>query len=215
MSIVRAAVAAGVLSTLALFPAGPSSARAEEVVDPGTADVWKRFFDAELDDEDWSWEPAGSLQNTDVVSVVVRHTDKRLQVRATFADLAEVSDYRPQYTAQFKLDDTRTVWFPGWIDEEGGLRTILVGGGKADRAQLVAQRADIECEGLRARFRWDDDVYVGSVPRSCLRDPRWVKFHGRSISAPTGENGYDVTWWDNQQTAGHGLEGWTGRIKTG
>ena len=76
LRILVTAAAAGSL----LVPAGPASAETA-ATDDAAGDVWEVKFGEE---DNPTWDPAGSVVNTDIVSTVVDHLPRRISFTTTY-----------------------------------------------------------------------------------------------------------------------------------
>ncbi len=195
-STLGATLAAATLSLGAVVaPAGPASADTVTITDPGTDDVWLHSYDPDTGDDVWT--PAGSVVNTDVLTAKVSHTDERQSMRITYAELDKKAD-RPTYRARLKLPDGRIIWWWAWWF-----------GGKM-RFGLVVDRGDaVKCADFETTAHWKTDVITSSFSRSCLKDPKWVKFQGLADTK-------HMQYSDLQNSDGHDdAVGWSHRIKAG
>jgi hypothetical protein len=223
LSIIRALVATAAVSAAVLVPAGAASAQRAVITDSGTADVWQQVYDQEAGQD--VYEQVGSLPNTDVTTTTVTHTATRLKVTVQYVDLVKDKRYEPTFRSWLKLDDGSGAVLTVWVDENWEPLTYLV----RARADLVSGRALLRptCAGIKAKFDWTANTLTSSIPRSCLKDPRWVRFHGIAAS---GERDADNLWItsfeDNAHDDSYDVEHvrytafasnkpWTGRIKKG
>lgn len=205
--ISAAACAAALTFGIAALPA---AAHADAgAVDDGTGDVWTQQYDPETDE--MTWVLVEGTDNVDLTRTVVKHTNKRIAVTATFADLVKDSEYAAGYSLRMVLNDGRKAWFS--INEDGDepwtwLTVQFKAGGAYDK--------HLECPGVRAAFDWDADIVTGSFPRSCFGDPKWLKFHGDAVTDTSGDN---VWLWDNAHNGDpvdwNDLKPWSSRIKAG
>lgn len=206
MSIVRTCVTAALAVTAVLVPAGAASAKSVSVDDPGTDDVWAKTYDPET--EDYVWTDAGSVVNVDAVTAKLGHTEKKLTLRVSYAELDKGSEHGLTYLAKLKIPDGRTIWWWIWYSD-GKTYTSLA---QTTSARVVAGRGGLKCDDLAGAIDWDKDVVTTSFPRSCVKDAAWVKFQGHASGEIPGTEG---NYYDMQNSEGHAEKGWTDRIKAG
>ena len=182
--ILVAAVAALMSAGVALGPAGAASA-ARAVVDDGTSDVFAMKYD--VDTGAYYYPPMGSLPNTDVVRTTVKHTRTAVRFTAEYVDLVEGGDVSgPEFDVLLRLSTGLNATLNVWEDTPGTIDTFLWRPG--------TPHPKAPCAGVKGDVDYDKNVVTGSVPRSCLGDPAWVKFLGNASSAPAVQPG--TSWWE-------------------
>ena len=107
----------------------------------------------------------------DIHYVMVRHSQQAVTIKATFTALDKSRPYVLLYgylisgqRGGITADSTRSYrWNVKWIEGEGG------------SAQLINEQQNQVCtEGLRYRIDWADDYIRVTIPRDCVRTPRWI-----------------------------------------
>ena len=128
------------------------------VVRDGTGDVWKVNLRTS------HWTLAGDRPTADVRRAVVRHRSGAVVVRTRFENLRRVGVQ--SHAAGLTTDDgdffVEVTSRPG---KRSGRRALYDGPG--------GER--IECAGMSHRIDYAAETVKVRVPRSCLRDPRWVR----------------------------------------
>jgi hypothetical protein len=162
---------------------------------PAHAERWAGS-DVEADVEGWHYapepEPCGTYsdvdgttnQNNDLTRVVVAHMRREIKLRAQFRDL----DPALEQDITFHLQTNVRGWFLNVMRfrnlQTGRFRTMAFLAKEPNYPD--PDDIDNECgafgfvtTGLRCRVHpqvdLDADVIRASVPRSCLKDPRWVR----------------------------------------
>lgn len=211
--VTTAAIAAALTLGILLTPSAAFAERA--VVHDGTGDVWTN--DSDPDTEESGWVLSDAKVNVDVVKAVIQHTEKRLEVTATFAVFKKNGEYRPTYWSDFKLADGRRATFVAWIDDDFSHQTYIT----MEKEPGGTWYKNLQCPEAKAGYHWADDTMTLSIPRSCFDTPEYVKFHGTSVGEYSHpEPGHENDWfWDNANNAERDAVStrgpWTDRIKTG
>lgn len=171
--LLRAALATVAAATLLL----PTAASAETLalVD-ATEDTYR------YDMESGTYVAAGSQVNVDLARMVVKHTDRRVLVKARYAELRRSGNdimflLRVRTNEGIKRDLTVETIMSGWkgsamIDKPNG--------------------DEVKCRGLRHDIDYDANVLTVSAPRTCFSKPRWVEaFVAAAGISPAGEQFID------------------------
>ena len=146
----------------------------------------------------------------DIEDVVVRHSERAVTIKATFTALDQsrphvlfygslISGQRGGITA----DSTRYYrWNVKWIEGEG------------ISAQLINEQQNQVCtEGMRYRIDWEDDLIRVTIPRDCVRTPRWISV---DLDSGVGSADGSGTHYDNGFThAYHSSVNFMGPIFSG
>ena len=217
-----AGVVAAVVAAIVLGPAGTASAQTETLKD-GTGDAWQNFYDVPTGEA--SYEPAGSLPNTDLTKMTIAHDRKLLTVKATWAKLVANNDVKTGVEGHLRLanGDRALLVFhvnDDWHHPYVGLR--IYPHETPDKGHWVRS-----CRGLAAKIDLQRDTMTAAVPTTCLGKPRWVQVHAIVASGSEDEDGQAATsYQDSAHTDGYEdywlsvsgecfteCEGWTGKIR--
>jgi hypothetical protein len=151
-SLTTFALAAG----LTVAAAGPAAAQNLTHVDQ-RGDV--RSFSMQTEEE----APAPNVKNGDIVRTVLQHRQHRIAVRIKFADLRRVG---------FRGDVIRIVTNDG---VRRNVETFAAPGAYRGEAEMMRPNGDpVECD-IKLGMDYDKDVVTVSFPRTCVKDPRWVR----------------------------------------
>ena len=182
--ILVAAFAAVLSAGMTLGSAGAASA-AKAVVHDGTSDVVAMKYDVDADA--YYYAPMGALPNTDVVRTTVKHTRTAVRFTAKYTDLVEGGDVSgPEFDVMLRLSTGLDATLNVWEDTPGNIDIFLWRPGTA--------HPKAPCAGVQGAVDYEKNLVTGSVPRSCLGDPSWVKFLGNAMSAPAVQPG--TYWWE-------------------
>jgi hypothetical protein len=151
-SLTTLALAAG----LTVAAAGPAAAQNLTHVDQ-RGDV--RSFDMQTEEE----APAPTMKNGDIVRTVLQHRQHRIAVRIKFADLTR---------AGFRGDGIRIVTNDGVRREVTAFAFPGMWRGEAEMTRPNGQ--SVECD-VKVSMDYDKNVVAMSFPRTCVKDPRWVR----------------------------------------
>jgi hypothetical protein len=151
-SLTTLAVAAG----LTLAAAGPAAAQNLTHLDQ-RGDV--RSFDMQTEEE----ALAPKMKNGDIVRTVLQHRQHRIAVRIKFVDLTR---------AGFRGDVIRVVTNAGVRREVSTMAGPGMWRGEAEMMRPNGQ--SVECD-IKLGMDYDKNVVTLSFPRTCVKDPRWVR----------------------------------------
>ena len=208
-----AAVAALTLAAVVL-PAGTASAKAA-AIDDAKGDTYVIGFDDEAGTP--TFTASAKNVNTDLDKVVVRHTEKRVELTARYFSLKKDGmDFISG--AYFKTDDGSewTMYGGASLTDEGWqtYASVFESVGAPARPATFAARG-ATCEGLRVAVDWQADELAVSAPRSCMGGPAWVKAHAEAVGGYYDSQQEYHQVYDNAHTAKGNMNGWTDRIKKG
>lgn len=132
--------------------------------------------------------PALGLVNGDIVGTMLRHTDRRVQMRFRFADLRRVVVmYNELYSRV--------------VTNEGVRRDVILfahNGNWAGSAYMSQPNAGhVRCP-VRHSIDYLNNVITVGFPRTCLSQPRWVRIAASYASDP----GDDTYFGDDALTDG-------------
>lgn len=192
----RAAIAT--IATIAacaapILTAGPAAAQEAVEVDR-TGDVWRTNFDEA--------EPtlAPHVTNGDVEQVTFAHDGRAVVVTGEFVDLAGTGQLSAfGYRARTNDKVYRTVFVESTPKHPEGRVTVARRDGDTVRACDASHSIDYEANTITV-----------SVPRSCLRYPRWVQL--TAVNYRMTRTAFVI---DNPHNAGPEPRGWTDRLRRG
>lgn len=196
-SVTRAALAAVTLGIVL----APTPAFAQKLaISDGQGDAWEETLDPATGS--YTYTPAGSPVNSDILRTVVRHRTHSVQVRTVFADLRN--------NDQGVIDGTKIRTNEGlhrevWLTKEGGTT-----GSQA--ALLTPRGRKVSCPGLSKSIDWAGDTVTVTVPRSCLSAPRWVQVVNAAGNYATGDM---HSYLDVAGKADYRFTGWSAKIHRG
>lgn len=212
MSIKAAVVAAA--STTLLVPAASAFAGSATVNDEA-GDTWSVGYD---DQGNATNTKSDVTDNADLDKVVIKLGGRRVEVRASYADLKKNGvDFTT--SALLRTNTGKKFYMFGGGSNDGTKwhvdGTVFDAGAQSGRHVPVAQRGTT-CQGFQTSVDWDANVLVFSAPRSCIGSPNSVTAHVEEWS-----NSYDattdtwLTYFDNGHNDTHNSKGWTNTIKKG
>jgi hypothetical protein len=151
-SLTTLAVAAG----LTLAAAGPAAAQSHTHLD-ARGDLIS--YSGQSDEE----TAAPNVKNGDIVRTALHHRQHRIAVRIKFVDLRRVG---------FRGDAFRIV------TNQGVRRDVMAFAGPGTwrgEAEMMRPNGNpVECD-IKLGIDYDKNVVTMSFPRSCVKDPRWVR----------------------------------------
>ena len=192
----RATLASAAALAAVLVPVGAASAESLTVNDQ-VGDTWLDDYSGDVE----TYTPSGSWTNDDLVRTVVRHGDRRVVVKAKYADLKRSAD------PLILVVRLRT--------NESLKRDVAVETVSSPRGSVMFAKhsgADVKCTGLTHDVDYDADRVTVSVPRSCLSNPRWVQ---ATVGAVAMTDEYHVHVDNGHNTGHHEPNTWTARIRRG
>lgn len=125
-------------------------------------------------------EATSTNQATDIIRTVVDHRAERLTVSARLRAIQRTG-YR------LLVSEIRT--------REGGhfwLEVVYTRKTGEPHVSLDSNRGSVECPGLTWALDRDRSRVLGSVPRSCLDDPGWVRVGVATFSAARNFSGWFI-----------------------
>lgn len=188
--------AAAVLSAATLLAFATPAAHAQNLtISDGAGDVWVAGIDND------GFAPAPGSKHADVRRIVVKHAAKKIVVRAKLTEL----------TRQGAL-----VGLLGQFRTNTGLRRDATLFGEVDkrkgRTEFTTRRGrQLDC-AMTHKIGYTRNTMTMGVPRSCLKNPRWVEF--RSQNAWITDDNAEV-YVDNPHNDKPQFRGWSSRIRRG
>jgi hypothetical protein len=156
LSLGRSLTAFAVAVGLTVAAAGPAAAQTLTHVDQ-RGDV--RSFAMQTDEE----APAPNMKNGDIARTVLQHRQNRIAVRIKFVALNR---------AGFRGDVIRIVTNDG---VRRNVETFAGPGMWRGQAEMTRPNGDtVECD-IKLSMNYDKNLVTMSFPRSCVKDPRWVR----------------------------------------
>lgn len=201
---IKAGLLATAVLTAVLAPTGVASA-GTITVDDGTGDVWEDIYNQETQTQEYA--EAGSQFNVDVVSTVVRHTQYKVIIETSYADLKKQQVTFGTFNRLRFADGPRIV---AAVDTFNAWRG----------ASLLAKDGSgepIKCGNLTHEIDYEANTVVLNIPRTCLGNPGWVEvnsFTAGNEEDPEASAGYR-NYLDNALRAGPNDGGWTARVRKG
>lgn len=187
-----------------LVDAAPAVAEDLGVADP-RGDM-ERLVDWE--DPDAAYEPVPGRRYGDLARLRLRHTDRHVIVRARFVALR-------------RGDPSSDAWDLGVaLQDEDGVRrqlAVAVSAYRSRRAvvQLFGPHRELTCR-TRQRVDYRADAVRVRIPRSCLREPRSLRFRaGMFMWGYDADDAQEVTFRDALDGPAVSARGWTARIHRG
>jgi hypothetical protein len=119
-------------------------------------------------------EPVGTWVNTDLRRTVVDHRARALVVKVRYVALARRASASIEYNAYLNTG-------PGTIDDISmtvDIRPSL----RRTTVSLSDGFGDVSCPRASATVKPGKDRLTVRVPRSCLRDPAWIRYRGDAES---------------------------------
>ncbi len=174
---------------------GPAQAQKLSWVD-AAKDVWR----VDMGEVEEAPTPAPKRTQADIRRVTVRHTDRAIVVRQSYVDLARKG---------------AGLAVGGTIRTNTGLRRDF--GIWAERgrwrgaAEMNGPRGPVDC-AIGHQIDYDRNVTVVTIPRSCLKQPRWVKLQLGAISVAGSKQA--AFYLDDARSDQADLS-WTPRIRRG
>ncbi len=211
---ISAATAAALTVAALVAPAGTAFAQSA-VIDDAKSDTYKVGNWDDTTDQPVLTK-SGKDVNADLDKVVVKHTDKRIQVTARYFSLAK-NGMDPFAAASLKTDDgSRWAVYGGATKTSEGWKTggSVYAEGEVTRRNPVRARGMV-CEGFKVAIDWKKDTLVFSAPRACFGNPAWVVAHTEAAGSYYDEKDQYTQIYDNAHTRKGNMKGWTNRIKTG
>ncbi len=203
MRSITAAFLGGTVLAALLAPTGAAYA-ASHTVDDATGDVWEPVWNSETETVDYL--EAGSLLNVDVDKVVVVHTDRRIVVTTTYAELKKQEiTLAPSSRMRFNDGPAVGMMVDTWSKWSG--ESVL----------YKKSGMPIRCAGFDHTIDYTANTVQLSVPRSCVGNPRWVEVNYvglGNVEDPEVESGYR-NYEDTAHTSASGWNGWSARVKRG
>lgn len=133
-----------------------------------------------------SWRAAPRRANGDIIRNTVNHTASRVIVRTKFRMLRKIHGDL-HYVVRVRSSDGQ------WRDIIGGWNDVGGGGG----AFMVHPDGDESyCADLTQRIDWEHDYIELAMPRSCVRNPAWVRV-GARMAVTDYPPGLPYTWPDD------------------
>jgi hypothetical protein len=142
-----------------------------------------------------SYKPVGSKPNTDLLRTRVKHTRTSVRLTIRYQNLARDASKFISYDAELRVPGGEI--FHGLVVVDPGLASGYVNVTDADYV------VDEACTAGRVQVRPAEGRVLVRIPRSCLGDPRWVRFGGTALSIATGKK--DKTYLDNALPTGGGV----------
>lgn len=150
-----AAIVATIVLGLVVCLTAPAYAEKHKAIDPaGDVSLWGANEEAELVPDDTS---------TDLTKLVVNHSARRVKITIRLEDLQPASA-KASFVAVIKTNE---------LTYDLSLFTTKAVG-KTFEMQVRRNGRPINCAAMSKTVSVRDDVVIMSVPRRCLRSPRWV-----------------------------------------
>ena len=129
------------------------------------------------------------------------HTEKRVQVKAWFVDLAPTGKRFTVWVEMRDQDHRKTY---------AGLQATP--GNRAGEGFLMTNRGrDIDCR-VRLAIDYDRNTVRAGFPRACLGNPRWLQF---STLSEQVRRSWKHAWLDNAQTRAIDSRVWSTKVRHG
>lgn len=164
--------------------AGPAQAETQVRADPG-GDV--AFTNP-------SASPGPLADTVDILALQGAHRTNALVFRFTVADLA-ASQRFDALTAEVRIRTLGGREYAAVMTAESGRPQVFLNDGTT---------GGVDCDGLAGRIVLDRDQLVVTVPRSCVRNPRSVRFGGATSSFGDDGGGQTDVHDDARRDGGSG-----------
>jgi hypothetical protein len=209
--MLRSTLKAGlVAATLAVAVVGPSTAAFAQsaTIEDGAGDVWENTYDPTTDSDVWT--ATESAYNTDVVSTVIRHNARRVNILVTYNDLQKQPDVSISsvVTLRFNEGPRRSVFVDAWPGAWKGSSSVF-------KLNAKTGGAPVSCDGLSHVIDFTANTVAMSVPRSCLGSPTWLEANVVTRSSGNLDQEVQRNLFDNGQSSGHTDGGWSTRLRRG
>jgi hypothetical protein len=162
-SLLRGTVTVALAAGLTAGAAGLAHAESLRVDDPRGDLLGYVMTTDEYDEPPPPPQLRPGVANGDIVRTSFRHTDRRIAVRAKFAELRRVG---------MRRDVLRVVTNEGVRRNVNILVEMGVWAGEADMTRPNGK--EVRC-AVRHRIDYDTNVVTVSFPRGCVSNPRWVR----------------------------------------
>lgn len=194
------------LAAAVVGPATAATAQSATITD-GTGDVWENTYDPTTQSDVWSL--VDSAYNTDVVSTVITHGARRVNVKMTYNDLDKAADVNISAVVNMRFDQgaRRSAFVDVWPGDWQGSSTVF--------KQNPTGGAPVTCGGLTHAVDYTANTVSMSIPRTCLGSPTWIQANVLSRSTAGLDQDVQRNLLDNGQQAGHTELGWSGRLRRG
>jgi hypothetical protein len=176
----RRVLTTALLTTLALGTVGTAGAQAQ--------DLWhsdRRADVLKFTDSSDQGIPAPERANGDITRVHVVHGEHRISVRVRFTDLRRL---------------TATTGIVVHVQTNAGVRrnVLVLGTGSAQPGHhSVAFMGERPKCPVRQTLSYGENLVRMSFPRSCARDPRWIRVGVGSVSADDMEDESSYVYLDD------------------
>jgi len=184
----------GIVSALAcaliLAVPGVASADQTKINDP-KGDVYRVAEDGTQGDV-----KQGSVPNTDILRTVVRHGKRAVSVTVKYVDLKKNASAFISYDAELRVPHQGV--FHALVVVDPSLKSAYVN-------LTDGHYVSVECPQATAKVHPDEGRVLSRVPRSCLGNPKWLRFGASalSLSRATAKKSYV----DNALSTGASLTG--------
>lgn len=209
--MLRRTLQTGLLAaSLAAAVVGPSTAATAQsaTITDGTGDVWENTYDPATQTDVWSL--VESAYNTDVVSTVIKHGARRVDVTMTYNDLDKAPDVTISAVVTMRFDQgaRRSAFVDVWPGDWQGSAMVF-------KQNASTGGGPVTCGGLTHAVDYTANTVSMSIPRTCLGSPTWIQANVLSRSTAALDQDVQRNLFDNGQQAGHSELGWSGRLRRG
>lgn len=195
-SAVRSLILSAASAVLVAASFAPAHA-ARVVTDDETSDVWSPNYPNGFTHE-------GSVPNTDLKSMVVRHRTRTVVVEAEYKNLKKRVSNEIRFEVYFRTNERRRYGLVASIDSNGRGTSYYLWRG--------INQIPIDCqEAVSGHTSFAHDRLTVKIPRVCLGAPRWVRYQAlaESYEESTG------LFLDNATGPGPRLKTWSKRVRRG